>query len=89
MPVKSGITEISMFKKGDFTNANIVPSYKVAKLTTGIFMKVARKQQEMINQGKDVIDLSVGSLVFTTTSVLKIYTQIIYMLKILQNMDIH
>lgn len=39
----------------------IVPSEKVGKLTTGIFMEVANKKQEIINQGKDVIDLSVGS----------------------------
>ena len=39
----------------------IVPSDKVAKLTTGIFMEVANKKQEVINQGKDVIDFSVGS----------------------------
>ena len=49
-----------MFKK-EILQMQIVPSDKVAKLTTGIFMEVANKKQEVINQGKDVIDLSVGS----------------------------
>ena len=40
---------------------HIVPSEKLGKLTTGIFMEVANKKQEIINQGIDVIDLSVGS----------------------------
>jgi LL-diaminopimelate aminotransferase len=39
----------------------IVPSDKVGSLTTGIFMEVANKKQEVMKQGKDVIDLSVGS----------------------------
>lgn len=39
----------------------IVPSEKVAKLTTGIFMELANKKQDVINHGIDVIDLSVGS----------------------------
>lgn len=49
-----------MFKRR-FLKMEIVPSEKVAKLTTGIFMEVANKKQEVISQGKEVIDLSVGS----------------------------
>ena len=39
----------------------IVPSERVGKLATGIFMELANKKQEVIKQGIDVIDLSVGS----------------------------
>ncbi|RFU66687.1 LL-diaminopimelate aminotransferase [Peribacillus glennii] len=40
---------------------NIIPSEKMRNFTTGIFTELANRKQEAIKQGKDVIDLSVGS----------------------------
>lgn len=40
---------------------NIAPSAKMLNFTTGIFTELAIRKQGAIKQGKDVIDLSVGS----------------------------
>ncbi|PLT34532.1 LL-diaminopimelate aminotransferase [Bacillus sp. V5-8f] len=40
---------------------NIIPSEKMRNFTTGIFTELANRKQAAIKQGKDVIDLSVGS----------------------------
>ena len=40
---------------------NLIASNKMRKLTTGIFTELANKKQDALNNGMDVIDLSVGS----------------------------
>ena len=40
---------------------NLIASNKMRKLTTSIFTELANKKQDALNNGIDVIDLSVGS----------------------------
>lgn len=39
----------------------LVAAEKLQKMTTSIFQEVAERKQQAIRNGKDVIDLSVGS----------------------------
>ncbi|MFL6558787.1 MAG: LL-diaminopimelate aminotransferase, partial [Bacillus sp. (in: firmicutes)] len=40
---------------------NLVASEKVKRMSASIFQEIANRKQEAIKDGKDVIDLSVGS----------------------------